>query len=147
MNPEEFHEDVGSASFQFCHWRAGSRTRFTFNIKVGDNPDFWKARLLMPGAQFCGVIGAVFETDDGAIRAPDGYRSYYTFLTAGNTRFDIHLMARSQSEFEAMCREIGALEIQPGDVSRWRRMKCILRWFWERRPVVRWRSPLDVFDV
>jgi hypothetical protein len=50
MNPAEFHEDVGSASFQFAHRRERSLTRMCFNIKVGENPDFWKARLLMPGA-------------------------------------------------------------------------------------------------
>lgn len=146
MNPEEFHDDVGSASFQFAHRRGGSVTRFCFNMKVGENPDFWKARLLMPGAEFQGIIHGVFECDDGAVRGGNGYEKCTALLHAGRSTFKIDLMARDYDEFVTMCREIGALSYSVSGPTRWQRTKCVLRWFWERRPVLRWRSPLNVFD-
>lgn len=145
MTPAEQHDDVGSASFQFAHRRDGSVTRFCFNMKVGENHYFWKARLLMPGAEFQGIIHGVFEVDDGATSSLDGYRPFYATLSAGNTTFVIQLMAIDQDEFALMCREIGALASSPECVTRWRKFQCVVRWFWERRPIVRWRSPIESF--
>lgn len=147
MNPEQFHDDVGSAAFDFAHRDGKSLTRFCFNMKVGENPDFWKARLLMPGAEFKGIIHAVFEMDDGAIRSLGDSKPFNALLFAGRSCFRIELMARSQAEFERMCEEIGALQSGPAPVSARRRVACALRWFWLRRPTVRFRGPLDIFNT
>lgn len=146
MNDAEQHRDVGSASFQFCHRRAGSCTRIAFNLKVGDNPDFWRARLLMPGAEFTGIICAVFETDDGAV-SKIADQEFRAVLYAGRSRFVITLFAEYEEEARAMCLEIGGFRLLYDECpTRWQRANLVLRFFWARRPVVRWRSPLDVFN-
>lgn len=146
MTDAEQHADVGSASFQFAHRKDnGSLSRFCFNMKVGDNPDFWKARLLMHGAEFKGIIYGVIECDDGAIKPHGWFRDVWT-LEVGRSQFRVELVGDTFAECEQMAREIGGFHyFASPPLTRRAKLKCVLRWLWERRPVVRWRSPLDCF--
>lgn len=146
MNDAEQHEDVGSASFEFRHaLRGGGFGRYAFNVKVGDNPDFWKARMLMHGAEFQGILYAVFVVDTGALEM-SGLFQCEAWLDVGTSRFSTIITAADVGEARLMCREIGGFRLcDDPPLSRWDKAKCVLRWLWERRPVVRWRSPLDIF--
>lgn len=143
MNPED-HPHVGSYSFEFGHHAPTGWQRRSFYIKAGDSPDFWKLRLLMPGAEMQGLIYVVFE-DTGSIGKLTDEEPCYALIRAGRTVFKIELFAKTRGQFEQQCREIGALQYTMSGLSRWFRIRCVLRWFWERRPVVRWRSPLERF--
>lgn len=144
MEPYLQHKDVGSHSFQFAHKGNGSTTRFCFNVMVGENPDFWKARLLMHGAEFCGVIHGVFE-GDGAIDTLDGYRPFQVHLITGRSKFTFILHAKDEMELNIMCHEIGGVYSRPCLLPLEWRIRCFLLFLWKRRPTIRFRSPLDCF--
>lgn len=150
MNDQgENHTSVGAALFEYCHTRGGTRSRYGFEMRVGDNPDFWKARLLMPGAEFQGICYASWDsrtTDTGAILSTSQDRPFYALLTAGRSTFRIELMAADHADFLRRCREIGALQTGLEPLSRWTRFLAVLRFLWLRRPTIRLRSPLSIFD-
>lgn len=143
---------VGSAIFEYGHREEGSLARFGFTMRVGDNPDFWKARLLMPGAEFQGICYAAFE-DTGTVEPEEDWRVFTCVLAAGRSMFLVDIPSRSLEEARARCSEIGGLRPQcdlwngqARPAGMLERASLVLRWFWERRPVVRFRSPLSIFD-
>lgn len=144
------HPDVGSASFQWWHTHPdGHSSRFCFTMKVGDSPDFWRARLLMPGAEFGYWIFGVIEAGDidgidGALEMDAEEQGWWCHVKAGRSVFWVELHCRTRVEAVAMCREIGCLRLKgEPSATRWERWKAMARFFWERRPVVKLRSPLD----
>jgi hypothetical protein len=139
------HPNIGAALFEYCHVEGGARSRYAFNMRVGDNPDFWKARLLMPGAEFIGICHAAWDT--GACEAEDSWPVFTCHVWAGNSVFEVELPAKNLADARRRCAEIGGLR-PAGDAhpTMMDRVRLRLRWLWERRPVVRFRSPLDVFS-
>lgn len=146
MNDQgENHTSVGAALFEYCHVEGGSRSRVGFEMRVGDNPDFWKARLLMPGAEFQGICYASF--DSGVCEPRDEWPSFDCALYAGTTLFNVEIKAKDRADARKRCQEIGGLRVkgQPWP-SRVERLKLALQFLWRRRPTIRLRSPLDMFN-
>lgn len=161
MSPES-HPNVGSHLFEYRFDREGSSTRYGFNIRVGDDPNWPGAMKLMPGAVLMGKLYAVFEaheTDDGAVisHANDGHW-YDCELHVKDSVFRTSIWALSGAEAYARVKAIGGLRLVGGrgfDIADWmvepqagtkERLSLFLRWHWLRRPTIRRRSPLDIFD-
>lgn len=143
--PEDYetHPDVGSISFQYVHPEPnGGYTRREFCIKAGDNPDFWLAERLMPGAEHTGVTAGVFVCDEQV------YKSYMCQLLVGGSVFHTKLYADTSEELQSALLVIGGLQsaFSAKPLSRWKQIKLVFRWYWERRPQIRRRSPLWIFD-
>lgn len=138
------HPNVGAALFEYCHTEGGTRSRYGFQMRVGDNPDFWKARMLMPGAELLGICGAVFEA--GAREPQDDWPEFECRLRAGRSVFLVNIKAPNLQDARKRCAEIGGLR-PAGDAApmTMERVRLRLRWLWVRRPVVRFRGPLDIF--
>lgn len=139
------HPNVGAALFEYGHRNSdGSITRFGFEMRVGDNPDFWRARLLMPGAEFLGTCGGAFDT--GAFEPEDAWPRFDCRLRAGRTIFVVILPAKDIADCRRRCAEIGGLRPwRDAEPMAMERVRLRIRWLWERRPVIRFRGPLDVF--
>lgn len=144
-DPRELHPDVGSISFQYSHPEPGGGwSRREFFIKAGDNPDFWLAERLMPGAERGGCIVGIFTIDE------EEAQSYEVELRVRGSVFKTRIFAEEISELAGALESIGGLRITwpngcPG-FTTWEQIKLMARWYWERRPVIRRRSPLWRFD-
>jgi hypothetical protein len=142
----ELHPDVGSISFQYSHPEPnGGWSRREFCVKAGDNPDFWLAERLMPGAERDGCLVGVFVCGDDT-----KHQSFEVEVRARGSIFKTRIFAETPEELAgALCSIGGGLMLAwPGSPSltRWQQIKLVLRWYWERRPVIRRRSPLWRFD-
>ncbi len=147
MNPLDdcqLHPDVGSISFQYVHpCPDGSLERRCFCMKVGDNPDFWLAERLMPGAEKGGCLVGVIVGDE------DEDQSFQVFLRVRGSCFETRIYADSPEELAAALMSIGGLQttwLGSPELTWSEKVKLVLRWYWERRPVLRRRSPLAIFD-
>lgn len=121
--------------------------KWSFYMRHGDNPAFWCAHLLMPGAVRDGVVYEVIPTDDVETEVSveiDGGRFFKCGLKSGGQVFETYIWARNNYELRKMCRHIGAMmQIWEVDtVTHWQRLKCVLRYFWLRRPTIKLRSPV-----
>lgn len=124
--------------------------KWVFYMRHGDNPAFRWAHLLMPGAVRDGVIYGVIpaegddneESEDGLIL---GGQFYKCCLEAGGQFFETWIWARNTTELMKVCLHIGALRPDDGsyNITRWQRFKCVLRYFWLRRPTIKLRSPVQ----
>lgn len=121
--------------------------KWQFHMRHGDNPAFRWAHLLMPGAVHTGitygVIPAGGEYDQSSAEVLGG-QFYKCCLEAGGQFFETWLWARNTAELMKMCRHIGAVRPDDGsyNVTPWERFKCVLRYFWLRRPTIKLRSPV-----
>lgn len=144
LDDSQLHPDVGSISFQYAHPEPhGGWTRREFCIKVGDNPDLWLAERLMPRAEKGGCLVGVFVSDDESV-----YRPYACQLLAGNSVFHTTIYAEDALELQRALSAIGGLQpaFSAKKLALWEQIKLVLLWYWERRPVLRRRSPLEIFD-
>jgi hypothetical protein len=139
------HASVGAALFEYCHVDGEEKARFGFEMRVGDNPDFWKARTLMPGAEFLGICEGAWDT--GVCESEADWPTFACYVFAGSSIFEVNLKAKNKADARKRCAEIGglrpALDRHPWAMER---LRLRLRWLWERRPVIRFRGPLDVFS-
>lgn len=143
MTDEQTHENVGSYLMEYCHAKGGSQTRFSFYIKAGDDPNWWLAQRLMPGAVNLGKIGAIFECD-GAINSRLNGEFYDCELRVRGSVFHTQIWAEDLFNLCDRLDEIGGLAHRGYmPVPRW---KLFLRYYWLRRPTIRRRSPLDIFE-
>jgi hypothetical protein len=97
----------------------------------------------MHGATFVGIAHAVIEADSGAFTASDEWPNWGTLLYAGNTTYVVIIAARDLADAHRRCREIGGLWL-PG-LPPQRKILNVLRYYWKRRPTIRWRTPTDMF--
>lgn len=144
LDPSQLHPDVGSVVFQYWHPEPrGGWTRRCFYIKPGDNPDFWLAERLMPGAAKGESLVGVFGIED-----EDEANSFQVFLPVYRSCFETRIYADSPEELAFALDVIGGLQLSwLGSPNRsvCDEIKLICRYYWERRPILRRRSPLDRF--
>ena len=140
------HPNVGAALFEYAHRSGGSLSRYGFEMRVGDNPDFWKARLLMPGAEFLGICYGCFEVEDTGACPSAHLQKFQAGVRVGTTLFIVEIPAETIEEARRRCAEIGGLRLlEDARLTRWEHVKLVARWLWARRPVMRFRGPLDIF--
>lgn len=145
------HPDVGTYTMEYAFSsESGTITRYCFTIKVGDDPNWWLAQRLMPGAVNIGKLHAVFEaeSDTGAVHYDEVGRFYDCELVVRGSVFRTKLWATGAAELFDRLQQIGGLSwvgFKPIRVSS--RFPLFLRYYWLRRPCIRRRSPLDIFNI
>lgn len=122
--------------------------KWEFHMRHGDNPAFRWAHLLMPGAVRTGVTYGVIpdeEIDTEVSAEVDGGRFYHCGLKVDGHIFDTYIWARNTYELAKMLRHIGGIRRiwNIDNLTRWERFKCVLRYFWLRRPTIKLRSPVE----
>jgi hypothetical protein len=150
-------DTVGATCFTFqppgiASTNGAVNPKWCFYMRHGDNSAFRWAHLLMPGAVREGVVYGVIPAGSAYTKdyddLVDGGRFYHCDLQAGGQIFCTMLWARDLTELRKVCRHIGAVVscydvANRGDYpSRWQRIKCVLRYFWLRRPTIKLRSPV-----
>lgn len=141
------HPDVGAHLFEYPFWEPDGLHRYGFTIHAGDNPDFPRAVRLLPGAHLLGCVAAGFG-DTGASPDDDDWPKFHCYVVGGRSWFRTTIPAPSIDAARQRCLAIGGLRVA-GDPppSRAQRLRCLARYFWERRPVVRLRTPVDEFLI
>ena len=140
------HPDVGAHLFEYAFAEPDGLHRYAFTIHAGDNPDFPAAIRLLPGAHLIGCVAAGFAVD--ACSPSDDWPAFHCYVAAGRSWFRATIAAPTLDNARLRCLAIGGLRVA-GDPppSRLQQLALVARFLWERRPVVRRRSPLDVFSV
>lgn len=144
LDDSQLHPDVGSTVFQYWHPAGnGSWERRAFYIKHGDNPDFWLAERMLPGAAKGESIVGVFEVD----AEDDDQTEFSVIVRVGQSVFRTHIFAKTSQELLAAIDIIGGMELEGTayPITLRDRLKLFCRYYWERRPILRRRSPLDRF--
>ena len=146
MNDQGLHHpDVGAHLFEYAFAEPDGLYRYAFTIHAGDNPDFPFAIRLLPGAHLIGCVAAGFE-DTGAMPPDCAWPHWSCRVVAGNSEFHTTIPAPTVDDARARCLAVGGLRVWCDPLpSRLQRAALLARYAWERRPVVRRRTPLDVF--
>lgn len=120
--------------------------RGTFSMKAGDNPDFWMAQRLMPGAVVYGkVAGIVIHGAASEDELQEAYEKHFHAceLRVGRSVFRTRIYAPSPEDLLPVLRSIGGLRRAGDAPAGWLERVCLfVEYYWRRRPVVVRRNPL-----
>lgn len=152
---ENDHPDVGSWTFQFvCSLSSEfglSKNMVSFNIKVGDDPNFILAQYLMPGAELLGQIHGVIPcgeepSEDFYVSTKNGpvlFHSYPCAIKVNGSVFKTMLYAENPQDLQVMCNDIGGMRpIEDDSLSFITKCSLFIKYFWLRRPQITLRSPV-----
>jgi hypothetical protein len=143
----------------------------SFAIKAGDNPDIEVAKKLMPGAQYEGMVidqypvdGEMFGVTDRSfshqpMRFPEFV--YKCGLVAGRSLFLTEIGTYPGEDIDLKLAAIGGLRMlyrRRFDDTGWEQLRAApaakipaterlwlrARYYWNRRPVWQFRTPVDV---
>lgn len=144
----------------------------SFAIRAGDNPDIEVAKKLMPGAQYEGMVIDQYAADGGdtygvtdqsfthhPVRSPAYV--YKCGLLAGRTLFETEIGTYPGEDIGIKLAAIGGLRMlarRRFEDTEWARLGAattaaipaterlglIARYYWNRRPVLRFRTPVDI---
>lgn len=140
-------EKVGSMSLQFtcslpCEL-GRVRNSIVFYMKVGDDPNWWWAQRLMPGAVVEGRIAGVVNCDS-ILKDGDSWPSWDCELHVCGSIFRTVLLAQNRWDALTMCRDIGGLILKGARFPTfWEKTKLFLKYYWLRRPIITRRDPLS----
>ena len=146
LEEAELHPNVGAYAFQYAHKTSdGALQRREFHIKFGDDPNRWVAERMMPGAECTGQITAVYEGDGAAVSNDAEYK---VCVVHKGSKFEFSLFAKTYEEFLDARNSIGLLSNYGIMEFDWAaKLIYMLKWYWLRRPTIKRKSPLDVFDM
>jgi len=115
----------------------------TFEIPIGDNPDWWWAQRFMPGAKNDGYWQqVVLDTEDSALYEST-WPSFDLEIRAGRSVFRTSMTARNREEMQAACLAIGGLRLAGhGSLSLFSKARLFCRYYWLRRPQITFRTPV-----
>lgn len=161
-------DNTGAHSFEYVSpypCRLGRvRNICSFEIMAGDNPDIEKAKRLMPGAHYAGIIHGIIPfwelgIDSGYLSL--GYargRWYECCLSAGDSVFTTYIYTYENEIIQKKLDAIGGLkavayrdgdewvtrEAGPLELPKLKQLRLYARYYWNRRPVLRFRTPVDI---